>query len=106
MVMQRNLSEVTVGAKPVHIVDDAWNSYHHEQGPMPVSYCWAFIRPTPELAERYEAHMQAPSSKQGLSSDQDLLAEVIATDWHKANHDFVAFPSWLLSNFDVFKESM
>ena len=94
MVMQRGLSEINFGAKPPQMTQQDLNSYHQEQGHMPVSYCWAFIRPTKELAERYEAYMKAPSPKQGLLSDQDLLAEVIAIDWHKANHDFIAFPSW------------
>ena len=94
MVMQRKLSKVTFGEEPQQLSQYDWTNFHHEQGQMPVSYCWAFIRPTVELAKRYEEHMQAPALTSGLLSDQDLLAEVISNDYTKANHDFIGFPSW------------
>ena len=94
MVMQRKLSKVTFNEPPQQISQNDWTKFHHEQGQQPVSYCWAFIRPTLELATRYEEHMQAPALTSGLLSDQDLLAEVISTDYTKANHDFIGFPSW------------
>ena len=96
MVMQRNLSKAVFDSDPVHITQFDWSSWHLQTGQMPVSYCWAFIRPTTELAQRYEAIMQAPAQNQGLLSDQDLLAEVISTDFTMANHNIVAFPSWFV----------
>jgi hypothetical protein len=96
MVMQRNLSKAVFDSDPVRITQTDWSSWHLETGQMPVSYCWAFIRPTTELTQRYEAVMQAPAQNKGLLSDQDLLAEVISTEFTMAHHNIIAFPSWFV----------
>ena len=94
VVILRKLSQILFNKTPQVISESDWSRYHHEQGRMPVSYSWAFIRPTIELAERYEAVMQRPASSQSLLSDQDLLAEVISPSFTLSDHAFIAFTSW------------
>ena len=94
MVMQRKLSKVVFNEGPVEINKKDWSPHHHEAGQMPLSYCFAFISPTKELADRYQSTMESPAQNQGLLSDQDLLAEVISNKFTLSHHDIIAFPSW------------
>ena len=93
MVMQRNMSRV-VDEDPVRINVNHWSPHHVEQGQMPVSYCFAFISPTPELLEKYLEAMQSPPPRQDLLSDQHLLSQLISEDFTMAMHNIVAFTSW------------
>ena len=100
MVMQRKLSKVVFNEGPVEINKKDWSPHHHEAGQMPLSYCFAFISPTKELADRYQSTMESPAQNQGLLSDQDLLAEVISNKFTLSHHDIIAFPSWWV-HFDI-----
>ena len=59
-----------------------------------LSYCFALIRPTAELAKRYEQAMRASGTKKSCLSDQDLLSEVLQSKHLELPHTFVMFPSW------------
>ena len=60
-----------------------------------VSYCFAVIRPNPQLAERYCELMAQTGGKQDARlSDQALLAEVLGSRYLEMNHNIVMVPSW------------
>ena len=89
-VMQRLWSAVDFEQEP--------QEYHpnRKSTPTPVSYCFAIIKPSIELANQYEAAMAAePSVQKGSRlSDQDLLGEVLKQGHVLLPHDLVMFPSW------------
>ena len=89
-VMQRLWSAVDFEQEP--------QEYHpnRKSTPTPVSYCFAIIKPSFELANQYEAAMAAePSIQKGSRlSDQDLLGEVLKQGHVLLPHDLVMFPSW------------
>jgi len=59
-----------------------------------LSYCFALIRPTEELALKYEAAMAQSGRKKGTLSDQDLLSEVLQWNHVELPHTCIMFPSW------------
>jgi hypothetical protein len=90
-VMQRSRSKVRLGSSPVWVNEhrDSQNNY------MPVSYCFAVLQPSQELADRYETKMRESGCVgRGRLSDQVLLAEVLDRRFLLLDHDFIAFPSW------------
>jgi hypothetical protein len=87
--MQRLWSEVEMDQKPA-----VWPS---KKGSVaPVSYCFAVIKPSSEMASKYQAAMETEptSRKGGALSDQDLLAEVLNQGHVLLPHNLVMFPSW------------
>ena len=58
-----------------------------------LSYCFALIRPTVQLAEKYEAAMAQSGKKKGVLSDQDLLSEVLQFSHVELTHTCIMFPS-------------
>ena len=89
-VMQRLWSAVDLEQEP-----QVYNP-NRKSTPTPVSYCFAIIKPSIELANQYEAAMAAePSIQKGSRwSDQDLLGEVLKQEHVLLPHDLVMFPSW------------
>lgn len=95
-VMQRARSRVDIGSEPQEIDKHSWSRHDRSKGYMPISYCFALLRPSKELTERYEDLMRSAgqSSHGGPLSDQDLLGEVVSGEFLLLNHDMIAFPSW------------
>ena len=60
-----------------------------------VSYCFAVIEPSMDLAERYARTMASTATApKGRLSDQDLLGEVLQGQYLEINHNIIMFPSW------------
>ena len=74
--------------KTVNAHTGAWERRHTN-----VSYCFGIIKPSPALAKKYMDMMASPG-KSGVLSDQDLLGEVLASQYLEVNHNMVMFPSW------------
>jgi hypothetical protein len=102
-VMQRVDSQVSFTEKPVRVQSRlAARSGRPVDFPK-VSYCYAIIRPSTELADRYEQLMAGEFNEAGLLSDQDLLGQVLAGRFARMSHQFVAFPSWWVQG-DIYWE--
>jgi hypothetical protein len=95
-VMQRRNSQVNFEAEPmikqVRHTGSCGNQMHRQ--PETLSYCFAFIRPTIALAQRYEEAMQQCGTQKSTLSDQDLLSEVLESKHLQMPHTYVMFPSW------------
>ena len=90
-VMHRIDSRVEFNA-PMKAREGDWQQ---QSGPRNVSYCFAVVKPSEQLTERYMQRMAAGAHRtRGLLSDQDLLGEVLASRYLELNHDVVMFPSW------------
>jgi hypothetical protein len=92
-VLQREQSEVTLDftiAAPT-----LTRGKRGKQYAVPVSYCAAIVKSSPALVDRYEQKMKSKAQfKNGVLSDQDLLGEVVGTDWKLLSHGCIMFPSW------------
>ena len=90
-VMHRLDSRVDMGA-PLKSRDGNWSQ---QKGARHVSYCFAVIKPSQTLTEKYMQTMAAAAQREnGVLSDQDLLGEVLASRYLEMNHDVIMFPSW------------
>ena len=90
-VMHRIDSRVDFNA-PIKAREGDW---HEQKGPRNVSYCFAVIKPSEQLTEKYMQKMAAGAQRwKGKLSDQDLLGEVLASRYLELNHDVIMFPSW------------
>jgi hypothetical protein len=71
-------------------------SHHHSGQARSVSYCFAVIRPNPQLADRYCQLMAQNFGGRTATtlSDQSLLSEILGSKYLEMNHDIVMFPSW------------
>ena len=72
-----------------------------------VSFCYAIVKPSPELAGEYEKRMQSTrwsdpkAGFRGCLSDQDLFENFLDGNLTMMSHEFIAFPSWWFHT-DVF----
>ena len=91
-VMQRRDSEVDFHKTPQVREQTKRGPHDHIK---PLSYCWAVIRPSDELAASYVTKMaERGHRRNGPLSDQDLLSEVVANRYMELPHTTVMFPSW------------
>jgi hypothetical protein len=95
-VMQRRNSTVDFHAMPqIKQAPVSWAKTATAASYVPtLSYCFALIRPTADLARRYEQAMSESGSKSSRLSDQDLLSEVLQSKHVEIPHSYVMFPSW------------
>ena len=95
-VMQRRNSMVDFHAMPqIKAALGGKKAWGSQAAYVPtLSYCFALIRPTAELAKRYEEAMRASGTKKSCLSDQDLLSEVLQSKHVELPHTYVMFPSW------------
>ena len=90
-VMHRVDSRVDFNA-PMRSMTGNWQ---HHGGPRHVSYCFAVIKPSQQLTEKYMQTMAAAATRsKSVLSDQDLLGEVLWSRYLEMNHDVIMFPSW------------
>ncbi len=94
--MQRKQSQVNFEAVPfikqaVH--RGSCGNQMHKQ-PETLSYCFALIRPTMALAQKYEQAMQECGTQKSTLSDQDILSEVLESKHLQMPHTYIMFPSW------------
>ena len=102
-VMQRKCSEVVSAREPYRMTQREWSMHHFDQGSMPVSYCYAILKPGKDVSEDYEKMMTEPTpQRNGILSDQVLLSEMISDNFLLMTHTFIAFPSWWC-HYDIWK---
>ena len=94
-VMCRRFSSLQFGKKP-EPYRRPWSLGRRAKNG--VSYCYAIVKPTNELATRYEEKMKGSSTEDkrrtGLLSDQDLLEDFLGDNFLLMTHEFIAYPSW------------